>query len=124
MSRIASILLLYAGYATTTTGGLLLVKYWLASARLAWRSGDLLALPSLAVAAGAGLYALSFVIWILIVERLPLSIAFPTAVGVAMVAITLGSALLLRETIGSGQLLGMVLILVGIALTARTTGGN
>jgi drug/metabolite transporter (DMT)-like permease len=41
-----------------------------------------------------------------------------------MVAITLGSALLLRETIGSGQVLGMVLILVGIALTARTTGGN
>ena len=62
---------------------------------------------------------LSFALWLLIVGRLPLSIAFPTAIGVSMIAIALGSVLVLSEGIGLGQIIGMLLILAGFALVAR-----
>ena len=116
--------LLYAGYAVTTSAGLLLVKYWLPAARLAWRNGDIWSRPMLSVGTGALLYILSFALWLLIVERLPLSIAFPTALGASMIAIALGSALALSETIGWVQIGGMMLILAGIALVARGPGAG
>ena len=124
MSRLAVTVLLYAGYAVTTSAGLLLVKYWLPAARLAWREGDAWSRPMLSVGAGALLYVLSFGLWLLIVERLPLSIAFPTAIGVSMIAIALGSVLVLSEGIGWGQIIGMLLILAGIALVARGPGAG
>ena len=124
MSRLAVTVLLYAGSAVTTCAGLLLVKYWLPAARLAWRNGDAWSRPTLSVGAGALLYMLSFALWLLIVERLPLSIAFPTAIGVSMIAIALGSVLVLSEGIGWGQIIGMLLILAGIALVARGPGAG
>ena len=119
MPQLAITALLYAGYAATTSAGLLVVKYWLPAARRAWRNGDVLSAPFAAVGAGAVLYAFSFGLWLLIVERLPLSIAFPTAIGLSMVAITVGSALVLGESVGVAQVAGMALILAGIALVAR-----
>jgi len=119
MPQIAVTALLYAGYAAATSAGLLMVKYWLPAARRAWRDGDVLSAPFAAVGVGAALYVLSFALWLLIVERLPLSIAFPTAIGLSMVAIAVGSALVLGESVDATQVAGMVLILAGIALVAR-----
>ncbi len=119
MPQIAITALLYAGYAATTSAGLLIVKYWLPAARRAWRDGDALSLPLIAVGGGAILYLVSFALWLLIVERLPLSIAFPTAIGLSMIAISVGSALVLGESVGVTKVLGMALILAGIALIAR-----
>lgn len=52
-------------------------------------------------------------------RRLPLSIAFPTAIGLSMVAIAVGSALVLGESVGATHVFGMALILAGIALVVR-----
>jgi multidrug transporter EmrE-like cation transporter len=118
-SRAAVSALLYAIYALATTGGLLLVKAWFPEARRAWAGGEWWSVGSLAVAAGAALYAVSFLIWLAIVERHPLTIAYPVAIGIAMLSLTAGATLFLRETLDVVRLAGMGLIVLGIVFVVR-----
>lgn len=64
---------------------------------------------------------LSSVAWFFVVEKYPVSIAFPFYVGVLFCVVTLGSALWLRESISVQQLVGLALILVGVAVVGRAT---
>lgn len=70
-------------------------------------------------------YACSFfaaIAWLFVMERFPVSIAFPTYVGVLFVVVLLGSAFLLREHISVTHLLGIALILVGVAVASHANG--
>jgi len=62
---------------------------------------------------------LSSVAWLFVAERHPVSVAFPVYVGVLFVIVTLGSALLLKETISAQHVLGLVLIFAGVAVVGR-----
>jgi len=73
----------------------------------------------LLVALGAGLYATSFLLWLMIASRLALTIAYPVAIGLSLVAITAGSVVWLGEPLPATRLAGMGLILAGIALIVR-----
>jgi multidrug transporter EmrE-like cation transporter len=119
MSSTAFIALLYAAYALASTIGLLIVKAWFPAARKAWDAGDWLASGSLAVAGGAALYVVSFLIWLAIVERHPLTIAYPLAIGIATVTLTAGAALFLHEGLEAVRLAGIALIVLGAALVVR-----
>lgn len=60
-------------------------------------------------------YILTFAIWIVILQRTPLSKAF-LLTALVYVTVTLGSGLWLGETINLGQMGGISLVIVGIAL--------
>jgi multidrug transporter EmrE-like cation transporter len=62
---------------------------------------------------------LSSVAWFFVVEKYPVSIAFPFYVGVLFCVVTLGSGLWLKESISLQQVLGLALILVGVAVVGR-----
>ena len=62
---------------------------------------------------------LSSVAWFFVCERHPVSIAFPVYVGVLFSIVTVGSAVLLKETISIQHLAGLLLILVGVVVVSR-----
>lgn len=62
---------------------------------------------------------LSAIAWFYVAERYPVSIAFPTYVGVLFSIVTVGSALLLKETLSAQHLVGLALILVGVVVVSR-----
>jgi multidrug transporter EmrE-like cation transporter len=62
---------------------------------------------------------LSAIAWLYVAERYPVSIAFPTYVGVLFAIVTVGSALLLKETISAQQVVGLALILAGVVVVSR-----
>jgi len=64
---------------------------------------------------------LSAIAWLYVAERYPVSTAFPSYVGVLFAIVTLGSALLLKETISAQHIVGLVLILAGVVVVSRVS---
>lgn len=67
-------------------------------------------------------FVLSFfsaIAWFYVAERYPVSIAFPTYVGVLFAIVTIGSTILLRETISAQHLVGLAFILIGVVVISR-----
>jgi multidrug transporter EmrE-like cation transporter len=62
---------------------------------------------------------LSAINWWFVLEKHPVSIAFPVYIGVLFCVVTLGSALWLKESITIQHLVGLALILVGVAVVSR-----
>jgi multidrug transporter EmrE-like cation transporter len=62
---------------------------------------------------------LSSVAWFFVAERHPVSVAFPVYVGVLFVIVTIGSAVLLKESISAQHVLGLLLIFAGVAVVSR-----
>jgi multidrug transporter EmrE-like cation transporter len=62
---------------------------------------------------------LSAVAWLYVAEKYPVSIAFPTYVGVLFAIVTVGSAFLLKETVSAQHLVGLALILVGVVVVSQ-----
>lgn len=62
---------------------------------------------------------LSSIAWLYVLEKYPVSVAFPTYIGVLFAVVTVGSALLLKEHISVQHVLGMGLILVGVIVVSR-----
>jgi multidrug transporter EmrE-like cation transporter len=64
---------------------------------------------------------LSAIAWLYVAERYPVSIAFPSYVGVLFAIVTVGSALLLKETISVQHTVGLVLILAGVVVVSQAS---
>jgi multidrug transporter EmrE-like cation transporter len=64
---------------------------------------------------------LSAIAWLYVAERYPVSIAFPSYVGVLFAIVTVGSALLLKETISAQHIVGLVLILAGVVVVSQVS---
>jgi multidrug transporter EmrE-like cation transporter len=62
---------------------------------------------------------LSAVAWLYVAEKYPVSIAFPTYVGVLFAIVTVGSAFLLKETVSAQHLAGLALILAGVVVVSQ-----
>lgn len=62
---------------------------------------------------------LAAVAWLYVCEKYPVSIAFPTYTGILFAFVTIGSAVLLKETISLQHLIGIGIILLGVALVSR-----
>lgn len=62
---------------------------------------------------------LSSIAWLYVVEKYPVSIAFPTYIGVLFAVVLLGSTVLLREPLSSQHLVGIALIMAGVVVASR-----
>lgn len=81
---------------------------------------ELLALAqSPLILAGLALYGLGAVLWLFVLARAPLSLAYPF-VGLGFILTLLAGALVLGEQVGAARIVGTVLIACGCALVARS----
>lgn len=58
-------------------------------------------------------------IWLIVVSRLPLAVAFPIYIGLTFALVVTGSVFLLGEPITTTKLVGISLILAGIVIGIR-----
>lgn len=111
--------LLILSYAVVSAGGLLVLKLHVQQAQAAVREGTFLNASVVFVALGLALYILAFLVWLAVVARQPLSVAYPSAVGVTMVVTAALAATVLGESFGLRQVFGTALVLAGVAALAR-----
>lgn len=66
------------------------------------------------------LYVTGFLIWLYILSKHDLSIAFPIASGALYLGVLVGSVFWLHEQIGIVRIVGIFLIMAGIILVSRS----
>jgi multidrug transporter EmrE-like cation transporter len=108
----------FTGYVVLGVFGLVLLRANLATASTLVRAGELARGPVLLALLGAFSYGASFVLWLVVLARVPLSVAYPIAVGVTIAFSTLFAWLLLREPMSLRLILGLVLIVAGVTLVS------
>lgn len=74
---------------------------------------------NLPVILGLCLYALSAVMWVLSISKVPLSYAYPM-VAISYVVVFFMSALLFQEQISAMRITGLVIIVIGVFVIAKS----
>jgi multidrug transporter EmrE-like cation transporter len=110
---------LFATQIIASVAGLMLAKQWLPHLRHAWALGSGLLQPVAMVATGAGLYALSFCLWLVILSRIELSVAYPIYIAATMLLTALGAALFLGESLTVLKTIGMIFVCAGVICLAK-----
>lgn len=106
---------LLLAYVLASTAGLVLMKRGMGGA-------GYLSLPFVG---GLGLYLAGFVLWMLMIYRLPLSIVFPVTAGALIVATQVAGVVWLGEKMQGLHIAGAALILAGLGVmyVAGVRGG-
>lgn len=65
---------------------------------------------------GAFLFVISFLIWLFIISKLQLNIAYPIIIGSEVVLVSLASWFLFKEYLSFFQILGILFVVLGIFL--------
>ena len=73
------------------------------------------------VVLGGFLYLASFAVWLQIIRTIPLSTAYPLAIGLTLCGTTLVSRLWLHENLSGAKTAGIGLIMAGVLLIARNS---
>ncbi len=118
-ARWAVTVTLFAAYVACTSAGLLLFKAGWPRLAQAFAEHAPLWRPAAIPALGACLYVTSFLLWLAIVTRLPLTIAYPIAIGLSLLAVTAGAVAWLGESMTLARVSGTLLILAGVVLITR-----
>lgn len=114
------LLLILASVALSALAQLALKTGTAAGARSRGVGGELLALAqSPFVIGGLALYALGAVLWLFVLARAPLSLAYPF-VGLGFIFTMLAGALVLGEQVTPVRIAGTLLIAAGCVLVARS----
>jgi multidrug transporter EmrE-like cation transporter len=71
------------------------------------------------VLVGLGLYGLGALIWLFVLSRAPLSLAYPF-VGIGFVLTMLAGALYLNESVSQTRVIGTLMIALGCVMVARS----
>lgn len=109
-------IVLFFVYLFCTVGGLTLVKVGANNNAFALNSSYFDLSLSYTTIMGLFLYVISFVMWIVIVQKYELSYIQPIALGLSNILIIAASIFILGETIGLFQWLGIACILGGVIL--------
>ena len=68
---------------------------------------------------GVFLFALSLLLWVIILSRVSLSSAYPVAMGIQYSAVMFLSYFLLKEGFSPGKAVGVLIILIGVLILSR-----
>lgn len=113
---IVVVAILFFSYTALSVLGIVLVKRWLPDATANVRAGQLNSAAVWWSLLGASAYIVSFLLWMGLLTRAPLSVAYPVAVGATMCLTLVASLWIFKERPTNVQLLGSVLVLAGISL--------
>ena len=106
-------------YAICSVAGLMLIKtagtagLEVVGLRLNWR-----------VLLGLAVYFVGFCTYFYLIQRYNLSYVFPLVIGLNYVAVVLSAVLLLKESVNTYQLLGIIAVFAGILLMNIKPGGK
>ena len=116
LTRFTSGPVLLAAYTVASSLGLLMIKSGLAGTSSLSLSALLQALASPTFVIGAVLYVFSFVAWIAVLAAMPLSMAYPLAMGLTLACTTAGGAVLLDERLDAAKLAGIACVFAAVVL--------
>ena len=108
--------LLVFGYVAATTCAIVLIKLGAARTALSVSSGVVSGQLDGRTAAGVVLYALSFVLWMVLLSTKPVVYIVPLTTALVHLSIFGAAVLILQERVTSLQLTGIVLVVAGAAL--------
>ena len=116
--------LILAGVGLNACAQLLLKKGMVSVGQFAFTAGDLMRVaPAVTVnpyiVGGLSSYVLSVAIWMLVLSRVDVGLAYPF-LSVGYVIVTIGGWFLFGEPLAPGRLLGVALIGLGVVLLARS----
>ena len=69
---------------------------------------------------GIFLFGLSFLLWLFIISKLQLNVAYPIAISCEVTLVTIASWLLFKEYLSPIQILGIAVIITGIFLLLKS----
>lgn len=118
-NKLVSTPVLFGFYTVLSVLGMVLVKYAAPLVKLAMSTGGSVVYPGSLVLVGATMYVCSFLLWMTILVREPLMVAYPIAVGLTMLFSTICAIVLLRESLTWNMAIGGILVVAGVALLAR-----
>ncbi len=107
---------LFGIYTVASTIGLVVVKSTLPTLQSVPLPGSLLTPAFLQFSCGFVLYVMSFGVWIVILARFPLSMAYPVAIGLTMAGSAVAAIVVLNEAFGALKLFGFILIFGGTVM--------
>ncbi len=107
---------LFGIYTVASTIGLVVVKSTLPTLQSVPLPGSLLTPAFLQFTCGFVLYVMSFGVWIVILARFPLSMAYPVAIGLTMAGSAVAAIVVLNEAFGALKLFGFILIFGGTVM--------
>jgi drug/metabolite transporter (DMT)-like permease len=113
-------IVLFAAYTVVSTTAIMLVKQFAALALESWKSAPGISAPGLFVLLGAALYAVSFLLWMVVLARNELSIVYPVIISLTLCSTTLAAWLVLNEPLTTLRLVGIGVIFVGVVLVTRS----
>ena len=114
----ASTLVAFGAYVFLGVVGLVLLRANLSAAVPLVRSGQLAAQPVALSALGAFAYASSFATWLIVLARVPLSIAYPVAVGATLALSSVLAWSVLGEPMTKQLVLGIVIVFTGVVVVS------
>ena len=118
------LVLLFAGYTLFSVAGLLMLKNWMPLARAEISDGRWLTVETFGAVLGASSYIASFLVWLVILYRVPVSRAYPVAIGLTLTFTALGSRFLLGETLAVSHVVGIVTVFAGVVLLSLPAGAS
>lgn len=68
---------------------------------------------------GILMYALATIAWVRILATEPLGLAYPILVSITFMLVTLASVILFKESISAHKIIGILIIIAGIALVSQ-----
>lgn len=115
----STLLFLIASIAITVTAQLFLKKGVLKLGQISFSSADFLGTISQAaqniwIMAGLFLFGVGFFLWIFILSRFQLNLAYPIVVSLNFIFIAIGSWLLFQEDLSPLQIFGILIIIIGV----------
>jgi drug/metabolite transporter (DMT)-like permease len=119
MSRLFGNIVALLLYAVSSSAAVLLLKLAMPRLREAggisgWRDAI-----GLSFIAGAALYALSFLLWLRVLSRMPLSVAYPSAISLTLAFSIVLAVLCLGERLTPPRIAGIALVLTGALVLTR-----
>ena len=111
---------LIGAYTIASTAAVMIIKQFARPALEAWKLAPRLSAPLAPLALGATLYGLSFLLWMFILSRIELSIAYPVVIGATLACTTLGAWWLLTEPFDAMRLAGIAVIFMGVLVVTRS----
>lgn len=117
--------LLLTSVAFNVTANILLKKGVLATGGISGQKSHLLSeiikvASNPLILIGLSLYGLSFLIWLRVLTFNDLSRSYPIFATIVFLMTTLGSLIFLKENISLNRILGMIIMLAGIYIVARS----
>lgn len=106
--------LFYAIQALISAAGILILRDSLEGIQL--RNFTTSSREAIPIIFGIFLYALSFILWLVILSKVNVSIAYPVTIGLTLVFTLVGARIFLQEAVSIRGMLGISMIIVGIFL--------